>query len=68
MQPILTLSTKDGAILSGTDVIGVVLCGNETELVATVVSFDLPLLTERFKTAVVSVPGLSKYFLRATEY
>ncbi|XP_041376407.1 tonsoku-like protein isoform X2 [Gigantopelta aegis] len=49
-RPLLTLSTKDDAILSADDVIGMVLSNNE-ELVAEVDSWDLPALQDRYSQA-----------------
>jgi len=49
VKPILTLSTKDGALLSPTDSISLVLGTGDLELLANVISYDLPPLTERYK-------------------
>lgn len=51
VRPTLTLQTKDGAILSNTDKINIVLGADERELEGIVVDFDLPPLVERYNTA-----------------
>lgn len=47
----LSLQTKDGAILTGTDPISFVLEANERELVGKVTGFDLPPLVDRYTAA-----------------
>ncbi|CAL8069747.1 unnamed protein product [Orchesella dallaii] len=51
VKPILTLQTKDGATLSGSDPISLVLDTNDRELVGVVSDFDLPPLVERYTLA-----------------
>ncbi|ODN05135.1 Tonsoku-like protein [Orchesella cincta] len=51
VKPILTLQTKDGATLSSSDPISLVLGTNERELVGVVSDFDLPPLIERYAAA-----------------
>jgi hypothetical protein len=51
VKPILTLRTKDGAQLSNADSISFVLGGSnsDVELLANVVSYDLPPLIQRYQ-------------------
>ncbi|KAJ8302574.1 hypothetical protein KUTeg_018970 [Tegillarca granosa] len=50
LQPLLTLSTKDGAFLSPDDPISLVLSTNE-EIVGNVDNWDLPPLSDRYEQA-----------------
>ena len=53
LKPVLSLSTAEGASLSPDDQITDVLSNNE-QVVASVESWDLPPLAERYKTACMS--------------
>lgn len=60
MKPVLSLATSDGALLTGSDIIYVVLNGPEVELFANISTMDLPRLPDRFKAVTSKTPGLSK--------
>jgi NF-kappa-B inhibitor-like protein 2 len=53
LRPVLALQTSEGAFLSPEDKISDVLSNNE-QIVASLESWDLPPLAERYKTACIS--------------
>ena len=58
LKPILTLSTTDGALLTGSDILRDVLNEEEIELVGNILSVDLPRLPERFRNLLMKHPEL----------
>lgn len=64
LRPVLALKTKEGAFLSVEDKITDVLSSNE-EVIASVESWDLPVLSERYHDACLNTNTGKLYFKRS---